>query len=96
MKNNLSINHAFDFIFIGGMCLATLFWSIEIMLTKKMPVWIGYLGIALFALVIAMLAFGFVFVNLHGFRIFLLGAVIWIASVAMVLVRSDRDETFQQ
>jgi len=96
VKNNLAINHAFDFIFIGAMWLAVLLWSIEIILTRKIPVWIGFLGMALFVLAIVMLAFGFVFVNLHGFRIFVLGTVIWIASVAMVLVRSDKDETFQQ
>lgn len=89
LRNNISINQAFDFVFIGAICLSTLFWSIAIVLTKKIPVWIGYFGIILFIVVIGMLVSGFVFVNLHGFRLYILANVLWFGLIGMNLIRSE-------
>ncbi|MDP9231128.1 MAG: hypothetical protein M3O67_10740, partial [Bacteroidota bacterium] len=92
LKNNIAINQAFDFVFIGAICLSTLFWSIAIVLTKKIPLWIGYSGIILFILVIGMLVSGFVFVNLHGFRLYILANVMWFGLIAIVLINSKVDK----
>jgi len=88
LKNNIAINQAFDFVFIGAICLSTLFWSIAIILTKTLQHWLGYFGITLFIAVITMLVSGFIFTNLHGFRLFILTNVIWIGLIAMNLIRS--------
>src|ERR1700744_2379279 len=39
-----ALNHMFDYIFIGFMCIAVMLWSITIIRTKSLPVWIGYVG----------------------------------------------------
>ncbi len=88
LKNNIAINQAFDFVFIAAICLSTLFWSIAIIITKTLQQWLGYFGITLFIAVITMLVSGFIFTNLHGFRLFILTNVIWIGLIAMNLIRS--------
>lgn len=88
LKFILSLNQAFDFIYIGAMCLSTLFWSVAILLTKKIPAWLGYLGMVLSLIAIVMLTSGFVFINLHGFRLFILGNIIWTILIGIILMRS--------
>jgi hypothetical protein len=88
LRNNISINQAFDFVFMGAISLSTLFWSIAILITKEISQWIGYFGIILFVIVIGMLISGFVFVNLNGFRLYILANVIWFGVIAIVLIRS--------
>ena len=82
---NSTLNHAFDYIFIGAACLAILIWSIAILKTKAFPVWIGYFGLLLAFAAIGMLGAGFVFVNLTGFRVFIFGLVSWILLVGYLL-----------
>lgn len=95
LRNNISLNQAFDYVLLSGICMAILFWSIAILLTKKITCWIGYFGILLFTLVVALLVTGFEFVNLHGFRIFLLAIVLWVGLIAIVLMRSQEDKCDQ-
>lgn len=92
LRNNISLNRAFDFVFMGAVCLSTLFWSIAIILTRKISLWIGYFGIILFILIIAMIVSGFVFVNLNGFRLFILAYVMWFGLIATVLINSKVDK----
>ena len=80
-----ALNHMFDYIFIGFMCIAVMLWSITIVRTKTLPVWIGYAGIALFVLTIALMLAGFVFVDLMGFRTFIFLFVAWILVVGVHL-----------
>ena len=63
LKFNSALNHAFDYIFIGAMCIAVLLWSIAILITKEYPNWLAYLGILLNACFLAGLMFDFTFVN---------------------------------
>jgi hypothetical protein len=44
---SFAVNHAFDYIYTFAFCLAILGWSTAIMITKKLPVWLGWLGILL-------------------------------------------------
>jgi hypothetical protein len=74
------------------MCLSILFWSIAVLQTKKVTVWLGYSGIALTLLAIVLLATGFVFVNLYGFRLFAFGVAGWIVWVSFVLMRSKANK----
>ena len=89
LRNNISFNQAFDFVFIGAICLSVLLYSIANLLTKKIPLLVSYLGIILILVIIALLVSGFVMVNLHGFRFFIIALVIWIGLAAIALMRSE-------
>lgn len=88
VKYGSALNHGFDYIFIGAMCLSILLWSIAVLQTKKVTAWLGYFGIVLTLLAIVLLVTGFVFVNLYGFRVFVFGVAAWIVWVSFVLMRS--------
>lgn len=92
IKYGSALNHGFDYIFIGAMCLSILFWSIAVLQTKKASVWLAYFGIALTLVAIVLLASGFVFVSLHGFRVFVFSVAGWIVWVSFVLMRSKTQE----
>lgn len=80
-----SFNHAFDFIFIGAVCLSMLFWSIAILKTKAIASWMAYFGILLSLTGIALFISGFELVHLSGFRMFVFGNVAWILAVGFYL-----------
>ncbi|MEO9872166.1 hypothetical protein [Ekhidna sp.] len=82
-----SFNHAFDFIFIGAVCISTLLWSISIVRTKKLAVWLGWFGISISLLAVLFLTLGFVFVDLHGFRLFIFGWVAWVVAAGLCLLK---------
>lgn len=84
-----SFNHAFDFIYIGAVCVSTLFWSIGIITTKLLPRWLGYWGIALVALVLMLILFDFVFIDVKGFTLFIFGYVAWTFCTGYLLIKSD-------
>jgi hypothetical protein len=90
LKYNSKLNHAFDYIYIGGTCLSMLFWSIAILKTKSFPLWIGYLGLTLSCSAIVMLFLGFYFVDLHGFRIFIFGGVAWNVAMGAFLLMTGK------
>ncbi len=82
------MNNAFDYIFTGAFCLAILFWSIAILFTKKLPVWIAYLGIVLSIVAALIFVSGFALVDLQGFRLFVSSIVLWIILVGITLIRT--------
>ena len=88
---NGALNHAFDYIFIAGMCVSVLFWSIAILKTKGFPIWLGWMGIVLSLVALLMWVFGFIFVDLHGFRMFIFGTAAWIVCAGFLLMRSKSE-----
>jgi len=82
-----AINHAFDFIFIGAVCISTGLWSFIILKSKLLPVYLGWLGVLITLTALVSLLAGFVFVDLHGFRIFIFGWVIWIVGIGIMMTR---------
>ncbi|HEY0039822.1 MAG TPA: hypothetical protein VGB71_04115 [Flavisolibacter sp.] len=87
LRNNIALNQAFDFVFLGAVSVSILFWSMSILTLKKLPLWIGYFGLVLSVTAIVMIASGYAFVNLHGFRLFIFFNVAWIVLVAVGLLR---------
>src|SRR5215204_1057300 len=89
LRYNFSVNNAFDYIYTGAFCLSMLFGSIAILQTKKMPVWLAYLGIIFSAIAALLASFGSPH-NLQVFRMFVLSIVVWIflAGVALIKVNS--------
>lgn len=98
LRNNMAFNHAFDYIFLAAVSLSILGWSFAMIVLNKLPVWIGYFGGLLSLTALIMLLSGFIFVNLHGFRLFIFADVIWICLVGIALIRSrqsDHSSTFE-
>lgn len=92
IRYNIALNQAFDFVFLGAVSLSVLLWSIAILRYKALPSWTSYVGMALSLLALGMLASGFVFVNLHGFRLFIFGHVVWMSLIGVALLRSKRNQ----
>jgi hypothetical protein len=88
LRYNTSVNQACDYLYTGSFCLAMLFWSIAVLYTKKLPVWIAYFGITLSIFVAVLFASGFAFTSLHGFRVFVSGIVLWVVMVGILLART--------
>ena len=38
LKNNIALNQAFDYVFLGAVSLSMLFWSIAILTVKTLPI----------------------------------------------------------
>lgn len=83
-----SFNHAFDFIFIGAVCISITLWSVSILKTHHIQKLLGWFGILLAIVALSLLFSGFVFVDLHGFRIFIFGWVIWVLGVGLSLYKA--------
>ncbi|MEL6923235.1 MAG: hypothetical protein AAFO94_04240 [Bacteroidota bacterium] len=84
---NMALNHAFDYVLIAAMFLSTFLWSLAMLRTRVLPVWLGYLGIGLFVAGLIAVVSGFYFLDLHGFRIFIFGWVFWIVATGISLWR---------
>jgi hypothetical protein len=84
---NYSLNKAFDLIFILAMSGASVLWSWAIVRTGLLKKWLGWLGLVVGILAIAMTLFGFVFTDLPGLRIFIGAFVVWLVAVGVALAR---------
>lgn len=89
LSYNHSINTAFDYIYTGTFCLAILFWSIAMLLTKQLPRWLAVLGtlVALFGWTI--LIAGISPASLYGFHLFVASVIIWTILVGQALIRTS-------
>lgn len=87
LQYGFAVNHAFDYIYTGAFCAAILCWSIAILTTKKLPLWIGWFGIALSLLIAAVFISGTAVNNVHGLRIFVTGIVVWILLTGALLYK---------
>ena len=87
LRYGSSLNHAFDYILIGNICVATFIWSVLIVKTKELPVWLGYLGILFNVVFVILLLSNFNLLDLFGFRIFIFSLVIWILGVGIFQVK---------
>ena len=87
LRYSFAINHAFDYIYTVAFCLAILSWSIAILITKRLPVWLGWLGILVSVFAAVIFFSGMAVNNLQGFRVFVTSMVVWILLVGIVLCR---------
>lgn len=89
LSYNSALNHAFDYIYMGAACGSVLIWSMLILQTARLPKWLGWLGVMLALTLIISTIIGFVFTNLTGFRIFILGFVVWTVCTALLLMKGN-------
>jgi hypothetical protein len=85
-----SLNQAFDFEFIGMLCIGVFFWSLSLLQHK-----IGK-GVAIFGIIWSLLGAlslgtGFFITDLHVFRLFVFSAVIWFVSFALALPKAKKE-----
>jgi hypothetical protein len=86
-----SLNQAFDFVFIGMLCIAVFLWSLSLLKQK-----IGK-GVAVFGMIWAMsgalsFSLGLFLTDLHSFRLFVFSAVIWFVCFALSLPKAKKEE----
>ena len=86
LRYSLAFNHAFDYVYTVAIGLAVLCWSIVILLTRKLPVWIGWLGIAMAVFTAVPLIGGVAVNSVHGLRMFGAGLVVWLLVTGGALV----------
>lgn len=89
LRYNFSVNNAFDYVYTVAFCLAMLGWSIAIVKTKKLPVWVGYFGIILAVTAASIFSLTLNAGSLQGFRLFVITIVLWIAAVGIVLIKGS-------
>lgn len=90
LRYNMALNHSFDYLLIGAMFLSTFLWSIAIFRSGKLPRLVAYLGFLIVAVVLIAGMSGFYFLDLHGFRMFVLGWLAWILAAGVSLWRSKK------
>jgi hypothetical protein len=84
-----SIAAAFEYVYIGSFCLSILFWSVSILVTKKLPLRIGYFGILISICGIAVNCLGVSPASVHGAMLFALCIVIWVVTIAVNLINTN-------
>jgi hypothetical protein len=89
LRYGFAINNAFDYIYTGAFCAAILCWSVRILQTKKLPVWIGWLGIALAIISVIIFFVGVQVNSLEGFRLFAASIIIWVLLVGVTLYKQQ-------
>lgn len=87
LRYSFAINNAFDYIYTGAFCTAILCWSVTILRTKKLPVWIGWAGIALAITAVIIFFVGVQVNSLQGFRFFVTSIVLWVLLVGVTLYK---------
>ncbi|MDW3191069.1 MAG: hypothetical protein R8G66_01855 [Cytophagales bacterium] len=86
-RYNHFFNLANDYIFMTGVGVSTLFWSIATVKTRQFPVWIGYFGIGLVIAALLTLVTGFILTDVAGFRIFIFGTTAWTMTMGWLMFR---------
>jgi hypothetical protein len=85
LRYNMALNHSFDYLLISAMFLSMFLWSISIFRSGRLPRWVAYLGFIIVAVVLIASVGGFYFLDLHGFRMFVFGWLVWIVAAAKAL-----------
>ena len=85
-----SINKALDYVFIVAFCMAIFIYSIIVIISEKLPKWIGYFGILIMVFALIGVATNFVFINLTGFRIVVFSIAVWILSSGIHLYKTKK------
>jgi hypothetical protein len=88
LQYGFAVNHAFDYVYTGAFALAILCWSIEILLTRRLAPWLGWLGIVISLIVAVIFCLGEPVNSVHGLRIFVVSIIGWILLVGAALRKS--------
>lgn len=89
LRYSFAVNQAFDYIYTFAFCLAMLGWSITGLAAKKLPAWLGWLGIVLAIATAVIFISGLALHTLQGFRLFVTSIVIWLMLVGWQLAKKS-------
>lgn len=89
LRYGFAVNHAFDYVYTGAFCVAIGCWSIAILRTRTLAVWIGWFGLILALGTAAIFISGEAVNNLHGLRIFVSCILLWIVLAGVVLWKQE-------
>ncbi len=92
MNYGFTINKALDYVFIIGLCLAIVTYSLLIISSNKLPKWVGYFGIVVLTFLVIGLISNFTFTSLIGFRIFVFSIAGWILFCGGYLIKYSSDK----
>lgn len=84
---NTTLNNVFDYIFIACTCLSSFGWSASVVITGKLPKWLGYSGLVLSITVTLLFIFGMNLISLTGFSILIFCYAIWTIAAGTMLLR---------
>lgn len=87
LRYSFMINLAFDYVYTIAFSLAIGCWSVSILRTRLLSVWLGWLGLAQMAAAVVTLASGVAVNHLMGFRLFVMTMVVWLVFVGVDLYR---------
>lgn len=87
---NLALNHAFDYIFIAGSCVAMILWSAAVIQTGVTGKWLGWLGLLVSLISLVFMFSGSDILRIHGFRLFVLGFAVWTIAAGLEMNRLAR------
>lgn len=87
LRYSFAVNHAFDYVYTATFAIAMFSWCITILATKRLPLWLGWLGIVLSLAGVGILLFGTVN-SLMGFRLYVATIVLWILLAGVSLLRA--------
>jgi hypothetical protein len=92
MRYGFAINEAFDYVYTIAFCIAIGCWSVAIIYTKKLPAWIGWLGLLVCIATICIFFSGIVLNHLSGFRLSVSVIIAWILLVGIELIRAKENK----
>lgn len=87
-----AINTSMTYIVITSISIAIGIWSFLIILTNKLPKWLGYFGLTVIAIGLLGVLLRFNFTDLLGFRTFIFGLVSWIIAVGFNMTRKAKTD----
>ena len=85
LQYGFAVNHAFDYVYTCAFAIAILCWSIEILFTRKLALWLGWFGIGISIIIAIIFCLGEQVNNVHGLRIFVVSIIGWLLLVGVAL-----------
>ncbi|MDH3650444.1 MAG: hypothetical protein OEQ53_12230 [Saprospiraceae bacterium] len=92
LSYQLSLNHALDKIFIMSTCVSSIMWSLAILKSQSLPIWIGITGVVLGLAGTGLFVAGFIGLDVQEFGLFIFGYAGWSILVGIFLWRTDTEK----
>lgn len=87
-----AINQAFDYIYTFAFCIAIALWSVSIYSSRKLPLWLCWLGLLICLIILALFIYGTRFNELSGFRLSVSIIIVWVVLAGAALIRSTKSD----
>lgn len=85
------LGSSMDYIFITGLSLAIVLWSIIMITTRQLSVWLGWYGLLIVAGTVLGLLLKFNFTTKYGFGLFIFTIVSWLIVASLQLIFASKN-----